>query len=256
MLISRNHAVIVIGNAQTVGRRENQQDYFASLAIGDITIALVADGMGGYEGGEQASEQVLKMFMQHLRSSPLQDIPGSLRVALGSANKHLARLKKADSRLKDMGTTFLAVITKGDQLWWLSVGDSPLYRIHQKQMERLNVRHNYGKILEEAVLTGELSPEEARVDPNFNSLSSAVIGEKIPLIDCPVNAITLKTEDFILLTTDGIHALNDDEILELVTQANSPQTAADQLITAIDEKDDPFQDNATVLALQYNNVKK
>lgn len=245
--------MIRVSNGQLLGQRENQQDYFAWFTIGDMTIAILADGMGGYLGGETASVGVINTFKQEMDISLFQNIPADLHSALNVANQYLAQLKIEQPDLKDMGTTLLALVVRDNQLWWLSVGDSPLYRVNEHKITRLNAQHHYGKILDQAVVDNELSLEEAQNDPNYHALSSAVIGEPIPDIDCPDKPMQLEVGDVLILSSDGINTLSENEIEAIVVKQQKEHAIVEQLLTEVGVKNKGFQDNVTVVVLNLEN---
>jgi len=244
---------IRVGNAQILGERSEQQDYFATMTHAETRIAVVADGIGGYAGGAYASELVVKAFLNSLRGeSELLYTPASLLNALQSASQVLMKQCRNDTNLADMGTTLIAVLCREQQLWWISVGDSPLYLSRNRKLQRLNANHSQSELLLAAVERGEMSLEQAQADPDFYLISSALTAEPPTLIDCPQTALEIEQTDRILLASDGIHTLSDMEIGQILASIDDPQIMAETLVKRVSEKSNNGQDNCTVVVLMNN----
>jgi len=151
--------MILVGNAQAVGTRANQEDYFASVEIGDGVLSIVSDGMGGYEGGEIASKLVSENFRDFSIDG---DIGESLKKYLLKGNDAIKEYKKDHPNVKSMGTTAIAFFMTDKNCQWVSVGDSPLYVIQNRSsIKRINENHSVAGLLDLQVKKGEISKEEA-----------------------------------------------------------------------------------------------
>ena len=238
-----------IGNAQILGGREEQQDYMASRSLGSVTLALVADGMGGYQGGAIASELTVKTFLAALEKQPLRDLPEALRQALQATSQTVQQRCWTDPALADMGATLVAAAVRGEMLHWISVGDSPLYLWRQGRLQRLNANHAQSEVLLAAVARGEMTRQEAEHHPEYHMITSAICAEPPPLVDCPASPFPLRAGDRLLLASDGIHSLTDGEIARLLGAATTAQEAAQQLCDGVEDRRSPNQDNTTALTL-------
>jgi len=245
--------MIEIGNAQILGKRDNQEDYLATLEIGNGVLGIVADGMGGYEGGEIASKIVVKSFIkyftQYYNEVPIDKL---LLEATHYANENLEQEKVKNSSLEEMGCTLVAVYMTEDRLSWVSVGDSILYRYMDAKLVRLNADHSLAGEYQKQVDRGLLSQEEADAKPNRHALTSALTGYEIPNIE--QSSIQIEADERFLITSDGIHSLTEKEIEELFGQTSDNQKIADDLLRAVEQKKLKNQDNTTVIILQ-NTVK-
>ena len=240
---------------QIPGKREYQEDDYGLLDGRDLGIdgsehsmLLVADGMGGHVGGATASGLLSKTFVEQYpqASGPIVD---RLRDCLEAANKAIATAIAENPALESMGSTLVAAVISSEGLNWISVGDSPLWLFRKGQLERLNADHSMAPVLANLVTTGRMTAEEAAQDPNRHSLRSAVMGNDIPLIDVSSQPVAVQKGDRLLLASDGLLTLSEQEIAAILreTQDVPLKDSAAALIQAVEAAEHPHQDNTTVL---------
>ena len=240
---------------QIPGKREYQEDDYGLLDGRDLGIdgsehsmLLVADGMGGHVGGATASGLLSKTFVEAYpqASGPIVD---RLRACLEAANKAIADAIAENPELHSMGSTLVAAVVSSEGLNWISVGDSPLWLFREGQLERLNADHSMAPVLADLVATGRMTAEEAAQDPRRHSLRSAIMGDDIHLIDASSQPVAVEKGDRLLLASDGLMTLSDQEIADSLkkTQDAPLEDSAAALIQAVEEAEHPQQDNTTVL---------
>ena len=240
---------------QIPGKREYQEDDYGLLDGRDLgldgsehSMLLVADGMGGHVGGATASGLLSKTFVEAYpqASGPIVD---RLRDCLEAANKAIAAAIAENPELDGMGSTLVAAVVSSEGLNWISVGDSPLWLFRDGQLERLNADHSMAPVLADLVATGRMTAEEAARDPSRHSLRSAVMGDDIHLIDVSSQPVAVEKGDRLLLASDGLMTLSDQEIEAILrkTQDAPLEDSAAALIQAVEEAEHPHQDNTTVL---------
>jgi len=245
---------VAVASAQMTGARDYQEDTLAvrSLAAdagahaGELLLVL-ADGMGGHAGGEVASGLVVKQFCAAYAASPAS-IPAALRSSLELANERLAEAAAEAPRLRGMGTTLVACVVTDAHLYWISVGDSPLWLFRAGTLQRLNADHSMVPLLDDLVRTGLMDPEAAMTDFRRSQLRSAVAGGSIALVDlCPAPA-GLQSGDLVVLASDGVETLSEAELAAvLVAQDGSPDALASSVMARVAAADKPSQDNASVI---------
>ncbi len=243
----------VISGKQLLGRRDNQEDAFDVVyqnerdPKSDILI-LVADGMGGHAGGEVASNLALAAFKKHFVEGSTAPRPRErLQEALHAANEALRQRIASQPDLKGMGCTLIAALKLGDRLVWVSVGDSSLYLMRDGRLRKLNADHSlYGELLQ-MVAAGTITQDEADKHPRRNALRSALMGDKISLIDA--NAVQLKPGDMIVACSDGLDTLPTSEIASLLKSGKGQDARglASDLLNAVEARNKPKQDNTTVV---------
>ncbi len=200
-----------------------------------IGIYVVADGMGGHEGGEVASQMTVDRIGQLASQQLLSKMAGGqtavdyenwLKQAIQAANKEVYEMAKAS--YNDMGTTVVAAVVVNNEVYIGHAGDSRAYRINANGIKQLTTDHS---LVERLVATGQIRREEARHHPQGNVVYRT-IGDK-PKIEVDTMYTRLAVDDCLLLCSDGLTGMvTDDHIQKTVRESTSPQSACDALIHA------------------------
>lgn len=237
------------------GGRDYQEDECTVSALpGDdkpAVLAVLADGMGGHAGGAVASGLAARHFVERFLAGH-GDTAERLRQSLIAANDAVGHKSENEPDLTGMGCTMVGLVAGADRLDWISVGDSPLWLFSNGALQRLNEDHSMAPVLQARVARGELSAQAASVHPARNALRSAVVGEDIPLVDLATMPLPPQPGDVLVLASDGLCSLSDEEIAGILHKAGDadPQAIADQLVQAVDALRLPDQDNTTVVVLR------
>jgi protein phosphatase len=216
-------------------------------------LAVVADGMGGYEGGQEASRLAVETLMAVYRDFGGDNPQDALIEALQTAHERIRQYSFAHPELRGMGTTCTAAaIVRGthgsanyDALYYVHVGDTRLYLIRDGQITRVTRDHSYvGRLVE----AGMISQEEAEHHPQRNILTAALGTNPDLIMDSPGHPEPLRPEDVLLICSDGLWGLvRDPEILDVVENKSAEQ-AGRELIELARERGGP--DNITVEILR------
>ncbi|MBA3916706.1 MAG: Stp1/IreP family PP2C-type Ser/Thr phosphatase [Acidobacteriales bacterium] len=232
--------------------RDNNEDYAAYWEPEDDRaftlkgrLLTVADGMGGYEGGQDASRMAVETIQQSYEQG--SGTPEELLVS-GFRKAHQKILQQAASHpsLKGMGTTCTAVALIGQELHFGHVGDSRLYLLRGDKMLRLSRDHSYvGRLVE----TGVLTASEAEKHPQRHILTAALgAGHDVP-VEVPEQAIKLSPGDTLLLCTDGLwNQVPDEEMMRIVQPAPTLEQGCHDLVERAKDRGGP--DNITVQLLR------
>jgi PPM family protein phosphatase len=238
-----------------IGRREDQQDDKANLILADgYRLYVLADGMGGQKAGQLASKTVCASFREFLQDRRIEEPQEALQQAMEFANSALANLLREQPGLGGMGTTLLSVLINeaSNAFSFISVGDSPLYCLRDNRLTRLNANHAFAETLRKMVQAGEMTEEEAAEHPDRHAISSALMGKDIEKVD--LQSDLLAPGELLLMASDGVQTLSDDTGGEIETilkrEAADLEKAVGCLLTAIEDRDNEFQDNATVILIQ------
>ena len=233
-------------------QRENNEDSFAfwepdteSAAKGKGILAVVADGMGGYEGGQEASRIAVATVVEVFKASSEIDQQSVLLQALRTAHQRIRDEAAARPTLYGMGTTCTAVALEGRALHFAHVGDSRLYLVRDGHIARLTRDHSYvGRLVE----SGLISHDEAEFHPQRHILTAALgtIGELVT--DSPEAPIPIAGGDVLILCSDGLWSQVRDEEMRDILQRKSPAEACQQLIQLARQRGGP--DNITVQILR------
>jgi serine/threonine protein phosphatase PrpC len=235
------------------GSRSRQEDDYGifelppELEAGDLLL-VVADGMGGEQAGARASALAVRGFVDAYDLASAATIPERLEQTLARVNQRMARDVASDPpRLNGMGCTLLAVVLAEEGLYWISVGDSPLWLWRRRRLRRLNQDHAYRSILAHRVSSGEISAVEAARHPDRNALISAITGAEPELVDVPRQVYPLKPGDQILLASDGVLTLDEREIADILNRSRAEGYPCQRLLAEVAERRNLHQDNVTVL---------
>ncbi len=247
--------------ARHQGRRPYQEDDYgvfelpAALAAGELLLVL-ADGMGGAQAGDRASAAAVQSFIDAYAAIPYPRIPDRLRRALDHANREIALEIAADPRaLRGMGCTLLAVVLTADHLYWISVGDSPLWLWRKGELIRLNRDHSYRYILAQRIAMGEITPEEAAIHPDRSALLSALTGDYLTMVDLRDEPYPLQPGDRIILSSDGLLTLTETDMSTSLATESNLIALCQNLINATLAADLPHQDNVTVMIAERRIVR-
>jgi len=246
--------VEVSGQSDIGCQRENNEDSFGYWEPEDDEqflrkgrLAIVADGMGGYEGGQEAShlavETVSTFYRERNGGTPQQ----VLNEALQAAHERIRQHGFAHPKLRGMGTTCTAIVVVGHALHYVHVGDTRLYLVRSGQITQITRDHSYvGRLVE----SGVISREEAENHPQRNILTAA-LGTNVELImDSPDQPAALQPGDVLVVCSDGLWGqVHDPEILAAVA-GKTPEDAARELIELARERGGP--DNITLQVLRVS----
>ena len=246
--------------ASDVGRRRklNEDSY---LVDRESSLFVVADGMGGHNAGEVASQLAVETVANFVhRSREEEEITwpygvdpklsinaNRLLTAVLLANKRV--WKEADNRqdYTGMGTTIVAALTDDEAISFVSAGDSRAYRLRRGKFEQLTVDDSW---VQAAVDEGVLRPEEAEIHPMKNIITKA-IGAKED-IELKVQECLLEEGDLYLMCSDGLHGMMSEGDIERIVKdaSGSLEISVKTLIDAANENGG--KDNVTALAISYD----
>lgn len=249
-----------VATAISIGQRDYQEDAVASdFIVGNpFGFAVLADGMGGHAAGDVASKIVVTEVFSELKL--VAGDPDALERAIGEVLRSVAHGANAcieahvaqNPSLRGMGATLVAPVIFGNRLYWISIGDSPLYLYRKGTLSQINEDHSLAPQIDLMVRTGQLDAEAARNHPDRNSLTSVVMGRRIPQIDCRDKPTLLEPDDIVIVASDGLQYLSTKEI-EAVLRRNQRRSAAEiaeALLDAIERLDSPEQDNVCLALIK------
>lgn len=209
-------------------------------------LAIVADGMGGYEGGQEASRLAVETVAEIYRSSE-SDPQRSLLDGFAAAHQEIQRYGTENPEFQGMGTTCTALSIVGRQLHFAHVGDSRLYLQRTGTISRLTRDHSYVSRLVES---GIVRSEDAESHPQRHILTAALGSGRDIVPDAPERSVSLEDGDQLLLCTDGLWSLVADHELSAVLNANRPVESCGILVQMALDRGGP--DNITVVVLRIS----
>lgn len=250
--------------ALSKGQRSYQEDaVIADFSRGaDVGLAVLADGMGGHAAGDVASKIVVTevfselMFQRGDADAFEQSVTTTLLDAAMGANACLREHVATHPETQGMGATLVATVIINRNLYWISIGDSPLFLYRDGKLTQLNEDHSMAPQIDFMVKSGLLNHEEARCHPDRNTLTSVLFGEDVPRIDCPKEPLELRASDMLIVASDGLQFLTDEEIaavLKVHRAANSAEIA-DNLLERLRQLEDPDLDNVSFSVVKLNDA--
>jgi serine/threonine protein phosphatase PrpC len=254
---------LISGAARNVGksRDKNEDSIFthtsligagtASLPFG---IFIVADGMGGHQYGEMASETAVRTMGSYLidklysslygtdASPPEESLQEIMKVGITKSHKNIMEAAPGG------GTTMTAVITIGTQMTLAHVGDSRAYSIYlDGRMQLLTRDHSLVKRLEEL---GQITAEEASIHPQKSMLYRALGQGDVPEPD--IFTASLPNPGYLLICSDGLWGvLSEERIFQIISESAGPQRACQNLADAANAAGGP--DNITVILVRLTD---
>ena len=175
------------------GARDYQEDAVDYYIPDDrqSAVMVLADGLGGHAAGHVASSIVSDQVMQALKPGApntkilQRNLRKKLKMAADVANDHVRLHMMENPETEGMGSTLLATVIVSNCLYWISIGDSPLYLYRKGALKQLNQDHSMAPKLDALAKKGSLTKEAALNHPMRNSLLSVIVGDSFKHVDCP-----------------------------------------------------------------------
>ena len=254
-----------VATAICQGGRDYQEDAIvADFPFGsDSGVVVLADGMGGHAAGDVASKIVVTEVFSELKfqSSNFQDfeteIPQYLTAAAVNANECVREHVLQHPETRGMGSTLVSLVLVENRMFWMSIGDSPLYHFRNGQLRQLNEDHSMAPQIDFMVKQGLLDEDAGRNHPDRNCLTSVILGDRVAKSDCPKAPFELQVGDIVVVSSDGLQYLEEPTIQKILHKYRRRKSAeiAGYLLEAIEDLADPDQDNCTFTVIKLNHNK-
>ena len=211
---------------------------------------IVADGMGGHQGGDIASAMAVKYIPEYLFSQSLDDPTTALTASIKATNQKIGKKSKNDLQLTGMGTTIVSLFFNEAFLYVGNVGDSRAYLINKHEIYQLSKDHS---MVQEKLNMGLYSREQAALDTQKNVLTRSLGPEEDMSID--IFNYQVAKNDLFLICSDGMHGkVNDEDLIYLINKGiPDPEKAKDKELKstaqcAVDlAKDNGGNDNISII---------
>ncbi len=232
--------------------RAANEDYFLNEKISENEyLFIVADGMGGHQAGDVASKLASETFFESYRALRKKGIPihAAMEQAVRKANSVVFRKAAADIEKRGMGTTFSALVIAGMKAAIAHVGDSRIYLMRKHRVKRLTTDHSF---VEKLVEEGRISADEARDHPQKNVLYMS-LGARESFTPEMLTDIFLEDGDALVMCSDGLSNMVDDESLMNLTLGDYPEESAEALVRLAN--DHGGADNITVQVIRLGSLE-
>jgi len=256
-----NPSQLLVGSGQSAGReRSHNEDtlfVFNTVLAGDETplsvgIFIVADGMGGHQGGEIASGLAVRAAVDHLMAEVYRPLLNSEKqideidfekVMRGTVDE---AQKVVIESVPGGGTTFTAALVINEQVHFAHVGDSRLYLFSPDSSVRICTRDH--SLVRRLVDLGQLTQEEAAVHPQRNVLYRAL--GQTEAFEADLDSFQLKHGSVMMICSDGLWGLvDDDAMVDIISSHTSTMGACKELVEAANNAGGP--DNISVILVAY-----
>ncbi len=243
-----------IASDQIDGARDYQEDAYLVNNLGEndngdiCSLIIMADGMGGHAAGNVASNMVVATFNKTFQSQfPTTEVAGVLTEALNRSNDQIRASVKETPQLRGMGCTMVTAYVENEDLYWVSVGDSHLYLIRDRELIKQNADHSYGAYLD--MMKEQGMEVDEQVGMSRNMLMSAMTGDEISSIDVTKIPVKLKPGDRVIVASDGLDTLGDGAIIQYSSWSSTAKECVLALLKAVEEANKPNQDNTTLIVI-------
>lgn len=236
-----------------IGDRKEQQDSCGYELNESKSTVVVCDGMGGYENGKLMSSSAVDNFMDIFHElkgeAELFDI---LCKSAPELDKKIVELSEANSENRLAGTTISAAVFMQRNMYWLSVGDSRIYVKRADEFVQITRDHNFGMV-EDGKIAKESFDTDCDEICKREVLISFLGAGNLPVIDCNEAPFFLKSNDRVLIMSDGLYKiLSDDEIFSIVDNFSDEVDALNALdikAAKAARRENIKRDNTTVAIL-------
>ncbi len=237
-----------VSSATSVGciRSLNEDSFFVSKPDSKGTVlAIVADGMGGHNAGEVASGKAVGILQNDIFKETNMSAKDVLIKAVGDANQEIYEMSINKENLSGMGTTITACVAMENSVTAVQVGDSRLYLIRKDKISQITKDHS---LVEMLVENGTITKEEAKNHPQKNIITRAVGTDKT--VEADIYEFSVKKGDTVLLCSDGlVNMVDDEEILSVIKSAKTLDAAANTLVSQAEKAGGT--DNITVILIRF-----
>ncbi len=219
--------------------------------LNGITLALLADGMGGHKAGDVASQMTIDVMQRelitvHHEMSPKQWEEAMIR-AIDRANADVYHKANQSADFLGMGTTLVIGIMSSNRLSIAHIGDSRAYLLHKGQLTRITDDHS---LVNELLKSGQISEQEANLHPRRNVITRALGTDQ--RIEADISHTEWYQGDIVLLCTDGLsNLLSESSMIEILNMDSSLEGRADLLIERALEAGG--EDNVTVVLVSNDS---
>jgi serine/threonine protein phosphatase PrpC len=233
-----------------IGGRSEQQDSMFADSINESVLAVICDGMGGYKGGERASGIAVQLLAQDYYQNNNINMPKYYRDMAVKLDQAVYELKDGDKHL-GAGTTIVSIYIKGNELYWLSVGDSKIYLWRRGTMLCPVKPHNYRQMLQEYLEEGKISEEKYCSEVHKGEALTSYLGiGGIKRMEINSKPFLLEKRDQILLCSDGLYkSLSEEDIMEILSLQMPIEAKAKKLVDEALLSGGANQDNTSVVLI-------
>ncbi len=230
-MIKLPYALQLLGLTDVGRARTNNEDAFSLAPASGL--AVLADGMGGYNAGEVASQMLtgflsdeLGRWLAEAETAPPAAVQQAMAICVDNANRAIFESAQDNPRYAGMGTTLVLAVFRPEGVWLGHVGDSRAYRLRAGRLEQITRDHS---LLQEQIDAGLITPEQAQFALHKNLVTRAVGVE--PQVELESHLHLVQDGDLLLLCSDGLSDMLRDDELQALCLAHAHKTDGLQILT-------------------------
>lgn len=235
-----------ISSATSVGkiRALNEDAFYVAPLANNSLLAVVADGMGGHNAGEIASNEAINVI-RDVATENEHEAKEVLIEALNSANSTVYKMSQDKTALSGMGTTITACLISDEKVTAAQVGDSRLYLVRDGKIIQVTKDHS---LVEMLIENGTITRDDAKHHPQKNVITRAIGTDSS--VEADIYEFSITKGDIILLCSDGlVNMVEDEKILSIIKKTRKFEQTADKLIHEAENAGG--NDNITVILIKF-----
>lgn len=252
-MAKKQYGLFEIAGKTDKGRvKEKNEDNYGFYETPNGFVAVLCDGMGGHSAGAHASEIAVDSIHEYFESNTYTELDKAINDSFVYANNQIFDESKDNEDYFGMGTTCVLCLIKDKELFFNHVGDSRLYLLRDGHLKQLTKDHS---VVQQLIDANEISVEDAKSHPRKNELYKALgVSDEIAMDEIP-EKITAKNNDVILMCSDGLSNMLNDNTIEYVLSQNSSATDKVEKLLDLALKEGGY-DNITLQIIQFANIEE
>lgn len=238
------------GNTDIGKNRNSNEDniFVCNEKIGEFeNLYIVADGIGGHNAGDIASQKSIEFFVDSIKEGKIEDddVLDLMISSASYANYEIYEMARLNKEYENMGTTFLATTIKNNKIYIIHIGDCRLYGIRDDKIVRMTTDHTYAMDLFKA---GVISKEEAEVAKEASVLTRALGTNKN--IEADALFCDIFPEDIFIMCSDGLNTMVSDEDIKSIAldKSLSPEQKVEKMIDKANQNGG--KDNIAIIIIE------
>lgn len=231
-------------------REINEDSYNILAGYPNIPVSfIIADGMGGHNSGEIASQMAVNFISHYILENPQEfaeddAISTAVQEVIRKANAFVCEASVNNPEYRGMGTTLILAVIYNKRIYIGHVGDSRVYVVRGTGMEQITTDHSY---IEELLRNGSITRDEAQKHPKRNLITRAL--GCVEEVEIDIYTCNIKENDIYILCTDGLtNTMNEDEIKNIVLGSDDPDIVCSELVNTANANGG--EDNITVIVIK------
>ena len=233
-----------------LGNRKVNEDFLGVAETSEAILMVVADGMGGYKGGQVASKALVNFMLKYFKATkfPVDNPQSYLKTLVADAHLAVITAGSKNNPPLEPRTTCVVCLIQDGLAWWVHVGDSRLYMFRNERLFKRTVDHSK---IEELHRKGKITKKEMENHPLRNLVTRCVGFQQHPPVPSVSDEVQLARYDMIVLCSDGLWGPLNNEIIIETLKENSIIEAVEGMAEKAESKSYPESDNISLIVFRW-----